>query len=193
MKSNDRSVAPQIEQPKPMIKIRTTTPQVEVTPSIREDAALALSLFFPNRPDDAVASVRPVREQDGPYIVDAKSRWSCYVDPDDSQLVTLTYYDEEQFKGRERTFAEWIVANNSGWRIVDKETRGVVGVNIEFVLPGEFDEADMQTVTFEIPIKDVGVFINTRKVTGAVVTGYTTTGFAEIIAPNMSAWEGQER
>ena len=174
-----------------MIKIRTSIPQIAVTPTERIDKARMLARFFPNY--NADDSPRPVRDQDGPYSIDVRHRWSCYVDPDDSQLVSITYYDEEQFKGRERTFAEWVVANHSGWRIVDKETRGVAGVNIDFVLPGEFDDEDLQRVTFEIPIEKVSVFIDTRKVAGAVVTGYTTSEFVEIIAPNMSTWEGQEK
>lgn len=172
-----------------MIKIRTSLPQTEVTPAEREDTARMLARFFPNHSKEDDTIPRPVRDQDGAYIIEAKCRWCCYVDPDDSQLVTITYHDEDQFKGRERTFAEWVVANRFGWRIVDKETRGVASVNIDFVLPGDFTENELQTVTFEIPIENVGVFIDTRKVAGAVVTGYTTTDFVDIIASNMGGDE----
>jgi hypothetical protein len=55
-----------------------------------------------------------------------------------------------------------------------------VSVDVDVKLPRKFDEEELATISFEIPIDAVGVFIDSQLIPGAKVTGYTTQSDVEV-------------
>lgn len=172
-----------------MITIITTMPkQAEVTPDYRRDMAAALARFMPDYHTHKNSVPYPVYENgEGPFVIDGNNNWWCYVQDDDSQRITINYRHATDHPGREFAFVNWVIACRHGWTIATATDNGKgisarVSVDVDVKLPRKFDEDELATITFEIPLEAVGVFIDSQRVHGAEVTGYTTQADVEVTA-----------
>lgn len=167
---------------KQMIRIRTTLPKTEVTPEHRFQTARMLSRFLPNGQIPF-----PINDTDGAYVFDDHNDWWCTVDDDDSQLVSITYRDTPINHRKERAFAEWVCANRRGWQIVNEQahlvggTFATVSVVMDVWLPKQgCDPEELESITFDIPLNSVDVFLEGKRESGAILVGYTTQTDVEV-------------
>lgn len=170
-----------------MIQIRTTmpTPDGAITPEFRRDMAAAFARFMPDYHMHKGLVPYPVKAEDGPYVIDGNNNWWCRVDENDGQLITIEYRDETRSPGREFAFANWVISCRQGWEIVPASHAGNgvslrVSVEFDVKLPRKFDADELSTISFEIPIEAVGVFIDSQLIPGAKVTGYETQCDVEV-------------
>lgn len=170
-----------------MITIKTTMPkQDKVTPEYRRDVAAAFARFMPDYHAHKNSAPYQVYENgEGLYAIDNNNNWWCRVDDEDSQRVTITYRHAIKNPGVEFAFANWVISCRHGWEIppASHDGNGVslrVSVDMDVKLPCKFDEDELSTISFEIPIESVGVFIGSRLIPRAEVIGYTTQADAEV-------------
>ena len=161
-----------------MIKIKTTLSRHDVTPAIRRHMAEALARFMPDYHMNKNSIPYPVEESgDSAYIIDSNNNWWCQLDDDDNRIVTLTFRHAANRPGVELAFATWVLSCRTDWEIIHDLPEQRVSVDVELLvdLPRPYDDRVLSTITFDVPLEKIAVFLAGNRIPGAKVSGCTTS------------------
>jgi hypothetical protein len=172
-----------------MIRIQTTLPSRSggtPTYSRRFSTALRVARLLPSYAADGPPHTLSETDAVSVFVLDEAGDWTCRIrgEGEANQIVDLTHRHAAQHPGIEFTFASWLVACNPGWIILigagPEPQKVSVDVTFCVSLPKQFMPEELATISFEIPMEAVKVFIDGHVVPGAGLTSYMTSVDVEV-------------
>ena len=164
-----------------MIKIKTTMPKAPVTPELRKQMAEKLARYFQDYVFHKDSVPYPIDESGG-YVLDGHNDWYCKMDDDDNQIVQIWCRYPERWATRLFSLTSWI-CETKGWQILPAYAGSVkaakIGVEFELSVRKSLTPDQLSSITFEIPIEQMVVFVDGAIDRSARVIGYTTDQYAD--------------
>lgn len=172
-----------------MIRIQTTQPSTgEGTTKFerRFFTADGIACLLPGYGEDSAPVTTIDTEAVTAFVLDEQGDWTCFVrgEGETNQIIEIVHRHAAHHPGIEFTFASWLVACNPGWLILigDGPEPQKVSVDVTFcvTLPKQFMPEELATISFEIPMEAVKVFIDGHVIPGAGLTSYMTSVDVEV-------------
>lgn len=151
--------------------------------------AQRLAWLLPRHDMDKTIVPFLVPQRDHEFLLDSLGNWRCNVVIHEGSIqLQLSYKYPENADAMESALAHWVVACNPAWSVVRKEEQSAyplkltVDTTFTVVMPSHrrFSQEELDTITFEIPMTTVGVFIEGEEVLGAQVVAYSTGDQVEV-------------
>jgi hypothetical protein len=170
-----------------MITIQTAaTTAWPISTTVSKHYANRVARLLPRHDADKTLVPFLAPHRDHMYLLDSIGNWTCLVvaHADKAIQLQLSYRHADEADAMESALAHWTVACHPSWRIVrdggpdgTSQQRMSVDTTFTVAMPPNrrFSREELETITFEIPKEDIGVFIDGELIAGARVVSYSTS------------------
>ena len=115
-------------------------------------------------------------------MIDGHNDWYCMVEDGDTPVVQVWHRHGFTHPNKVFAFVSW-VCNNQGWEILPASggarKRAAIDVELQLDVRQELSAEELCSITFEIPIESIIVFVDGNIDRSARVVGYQTGQYAE--------------